>query len=53
MNSNSLSEPLTLWGLDDMTAVFPIEGGGIQQRKNVEEICGLSQNREAVNVART
>jgi hypothetical protein len=36
MNSNSLSEPLTLWGLEDMIAVFPIEGCGIQQRENFE-----------------
>lgn len=25
MNSNSLSEPLVLWGLEDMIAVFPID----------------------------
>jgi hypothetical protein len=41
MNSNSLSEPLVLWGLEDMIAVFPIDYSGTQQREKVEEMCGL------------
>jgi hypothetical protein len=44
MNSNSLSEPLVLWGLEDMIAVFPIDDSGTQQRENVEGMCGLFHN---------
>ena len=56
MNSNSLSEPLTLWGLEDMIAVFPIEGCEIQQMemlKRCVDVFFVSLNHEAVNVART
>ncbi len=41
MNSNSLSEPLLLWGLEDMIAVFPIDDSRTQQREIVERMCGL------------
>jgi hypothetical protein len=37
MNSNSLSEPLVLWGLEDMTAIFPIDDSGTQQRKMLKK----------------
>jgi hypothetical protein len=30
MNSKSLSEPLVLWGLEDMIVVFPIDFSGTQ-----------------------
>jgi hypothetical protein len=30
MNSNSLSEPLTLCGLEDMLAIFPIESANLR-----------------------
>jgi hypothetical protein len=51
MNSNSLSEPLTLWGLEDMIAVLPIECIAIRGRESREEMC--VSFHEAVNCART